>query len=558
MPETADLFASALDHHRQGRTAEAAWLYQAVLAQAPHHTESLRLLGVIAGEAGDVDQAITLLRHALEHAPDHPASLLNLGAALRQRGRESEAEACFRRALAVRPAQVEARLALAALLQAQEGREAEAAACYRAALALQPDRAEAHLNFGVFLLGAGLFHEAAAHCQRAVTLKPHWAVAHNGLGAAQLGLRQLEAAQASLIQALRLNPDFPEAHNNLGTVAQALGRPQEAAGHYRAALALRPKYALAHENLGMTLLSLGKYAEGFCHYEWRKLAASVPFCPSWDGGDPAGQTLLLVAEQGLGDTLQFIRYARLLRQRGARVVVACQPELVRLLGLVPEIDQVAALGDPWPTADCWAALLSVPALVGTTLETVPADIPYLTAAPQEVAAWTVRLAGCEGLKVGLVWAGNSYPQLPKGQAMDRRRSLALVQFAPLATVPGVTLISLQKGPAAVEAQSLPPEFPWPLFDPMADVADFADTAALVAAMDLVIGVDTAVIHLAGALAKPVWVLSRFDACWRWLADRNTSPWYPTLRLFRQAAPGDWGPVVEEVRACLHGFHTLEP
>ena len=537
--------------------AEAVRLYQAVLAQDPCHVESLRLLGVIAGEAGDVDRAIALLRRALEHAPDHPASLLNLGAALRQRGHESEAEACFRRALAVRPVLVEAHLALAALLQAQEGREADVAACYRAALALQPDRAEAHLNFGVFLLGAGRFPEAAAHCQRAATLKPHWAVAHNGLGAAQLGLRQLDAAQASLIQALRLNPDFPEAHNNLGTVAQALGHPQEAAGHYRAALALRPGYALAHENLGMTLLSLGEYAEGFRHYEWRQRAASVPLCPPWDGGDPVGQTVLLVAEQGLGDTLQFIRYARLLRQRGARVIVACQPELVRLLGLVPEIDQVVALGDSWPVADGWATLLSVPALVGTTLETVPADVPYLTAVPQEVAAWTARLAGCKGVKVGLVWAGNPYPQLAKGRAMDQRRSMALAQFAPLATVPGITLISLQKGPAADEAQSLAMQSSWSLFDPMADVADFADTAALVAAVDLVIGVDTAVIHLAGALAKPVWVLSRFDACWRWLAGRNTSPWYPTLTLFRQRVPGDWASVVEEVRACLYR-HPFQP
>lgn len=514
----AQMFAAALDHHRSGRTLEAERLYRSVLALDPGHAESLRLLGVIAGEAGKTDRALDLFRLSLEHGPDQPATLLNLAAALKQRGRA-----------------------------------AEAAACYEATLALRPDCAEAHLNLGLLLLRVGLFEPAADCCRRAVLLRPDWAVAHNGLGAAELGQGRLAAAEASLRQALGLKPDFAEAYNNLGTVYQASGRPSAAAGAYRAALALRPGYALAHENLGMTLLALGDYAEGFREYEWRPRGAPVPPAAPWDGSDPAGQTLLLVAEQGLGDTLQFIRYARRLRARGARVIVACQPELVRLLSLAPGIDQVVPSGGPWPAADRWAALLSLPHLMGTTLDTIPAELPYLAAAPGDVAVWAGRLAGCSGRKVGLVWAGNPYPNLAKGQAVDRRRSMALGQFAPLAAVPGVTLISLQKGPAAAEAQSPPPGLP--VLDLMVGVMDFADTAALVANLDLVIGVDTAVIHLAGALAKPVWMLSRFDACWRWLVGCASSPWYPTLRVFRQAAPGAWEPVVEQVRDALAGGGT---
>jgi tetratricopeptide (TPR) repeat protein len=580
MRTVTEIFAAALDHHRNGRLVEAGQLYRQVLAQDAGHAESLRLLGVIAAQGGEVDRAIGLFRRSLACAPGQPATLLNLGTALVGQGRAADAEACFRRALAVRPGLAEACFALALVLRDQgrlaeaetcfrqglagrpddalarvslgnllcrQGRAAEAAACYRAALASRPECAEAYLNLGLLLLGLGLADEAAACCERAVALRPDLAVAHNGLGAAALAQGRLAAAEASLGQALALKPDFVDAHNNLGGVLQASGRPAEAAAQYRAALALRPDYALAHENLGMTLLALGDYVEGFREYEWRQ-PPPAPSVPPWDGGDPAGRTLLLVAEQGLGDTLQFIRYAPLVRARGARVIVACQPELVRLLASVSGIDRVVALGEPWPAADGWVALLSLPRLLGTTLDTVPAQVPYLAAGPRKVAAWAARLADCAGLKVGLVWAGNPYPDLPRGQAVDRRRSLALGQLAPLAAVAGVTLVSLQKGAAAAQAQSPPPGLS--LFDPMAGIADFADTAALVSALDLVIGVDTAVIHLAGALARPVWVLSRFDACWRWLAGRETSPWYPTLRLFRQPAPGAWEPVVGQVVAAL--------
>jgi tetratricopeptide (TPR) repeat protein len=560
--------------------AQAAALYREVLARDPGHAGSLRLLGVIAAQAGDLEAAIGLFQRSLARTPDQPAALLNLGAALSRQGRAVEAEGCFRRALAVQPGLAEAHLALARVLQDQgrgveaetcfrqglalrsadvmgwlglgnllagQGRAAEAAACFRTALALRPDCAGAHLNLGLLLLGVGRVDEAAACCRQAVADDPGLAAAHNGLGAAALVQGRLAEAAASLERALTLQPAFAEAHNNLGGVLQASGRPVEAAGQYRAALALRPDYALAHENLGMTLLALGDYVEGFCEYEWRQRGPAPP-CPPWDGGDPDGRTLLLVAEQGLGDTLQFIRFAPLVRARGARVIVACQPELVRLLGSLPVLDRVVALGEPWPAADAWAALLSLPRLLGTTLATVPAEVPYLAPSPGEAAAWAARLAGGPGLKVGLVWAGNPYPNLPKGQAVDRRRSVALRQFAPLAGVPGVTWVSLQKGAAAAEAEAPPPGLS--LLDPMAGVADFADTAALVAGLDLVIGVDTAVIHLAGALARPVWVLSRFDACWRWLSGRDTSPWYPTLRLFRQPAPGAWQPVIERVAAAL--------
>ncbi len=413
---------------------------------------------------------------------------------------------------------------LLGVLAAQTGRDDVALGLLAEVLALRPDHPQARLNLGNLLRTLGRLDEAAAHYQ----------------------------------QALAWNPDHAQAHAGLGMVYYQQNRLTESVACTRRALALDPDDALTHKNQGWTLLKLGDLEAGFRDYEWRWRIPGFPVRmpdfpqPCWDGSPLLGRTLLLHAEQGLGDTLQFIRYAPMLHGRGAaRVLLLCPGELVRLLSGMDGLDQVLGPehhgSGALPAFDCHAPLLSLPRLLGTTLETVPASVPYLSVPASLVAAWAARLPPALGRKrVGLVWAGNPRRHQPDWTATDRRRSLPLSRLAPLMAQPGIQWISLQKDP--------PPEPPCPtaptVVDVMDQVMDLADTAALIAGLDLVIGVDTAVVHLAGALARPVWVLSRFDGCWRWLHDRDDSPWYPTLRLFRQPCPGDWDSVIAAVRAAL--------
>jgi hypothetical protein len=299
---------------------------------------------------------------------------------------------------------------------------------------------------------------------------------------------------------------------------------------------------------------MGDLARGWAAYEWRwrtaRFAARAGrFAqPPWLGAEaPAGKTILLHAEQGFGDTLQFCRYAAPVAARGARVVLEVARPLARLMATLDGVAAVVAEGDELPAFDLHCPLMSLPLAFGTTLETVPPPA-RLVPVPERVAAWQLRLAAVEGIRVGLVWAGSSNKTYPEGRAIDRRRSITLDHYLPLAAVAGVSFVSLQKGEAALRGAAPPPGMA--LLDATDGLADFADTAALVAALDLVISVDTAVAHLAGSLGKPVWILTQFDADWRWLAGRLDSPWYPTARLFRQPEIGDWASVIADVVAAL--------
>jgi hypothetical protein len=304
----------------------------------------------------------------------------------------------------------------------------------------------------------------------------------------------------------------------------------------------------------MALLAAGEMAEGWKEYEWRwrtplMFAVRRRFTqPAWDGG--GGGTLLIHAEQGLGDTLQFCRYATLAAARGARVILEVQAPLVRLLRSLPGAGAVIARGEALPDFDVHAHMLSLPHIFGTTLETISAATPYLTADPADSETMRIRLGQKTGLRVGLVWAGNSYASVPEMAAVDRRRSLAPEHLAPLLDIPEIDFISLQKGGKAPAA--------FGLTDFMDEMRDFADTAALVENLDLVISVDTSVAHLAGALGKPVWLLNRFDAEWRWLDGRTDSPWYPGMRIFRQDKPGDWDGVIAAVAGALRGLAPAGP
>jgi hypothetical protein len=365
----------------------------------------------------------------------------------------------------------------------------------------------------------------------------------------------IEQAVTCFERTLRLDPRFPEAQSNLGTVFRDRGDLDRASAAYRQAIAFDSGYALAHSNLGVTLLLQGDFAEGWREFEWRqprlgtRQTPRTDLPPRWTGEDPAGRTILLQAEQGLGDVLQFARYAGVIAEQGGRVILEAYPPLKRLLASVPGVARVVTADDALPPDIDWhLPLMSAPYVMGTRIETIPATIPYLIPDADLVTVWKKRLARLSGVKVGLVWAGDPRPHDPRAHAVDQRRSVALSKLTPLLAVPGIDFISLQKGAPAAQVTDIAPELR-PL-DLMDDVSDFADTASLVANLDLVISVDTSVVHLAGAMGKPVWILSRFDNCWRWLTEREDSPWYPTARLFRQTTSGDWNRVIARVTDAL--------
>ncbi len=462
----------------------------------------------------------------------------------------------------------------AGLTAAAQGRLTAAAAAFAEAAALAPDMAVAAYNLGLALARLDRLDEAAQALARAAALAPGLAAAHNNLGAVLEKLDRLDDAEAALRTALALDPGSAEAHNNLGIVLQKQGRLDAALAAYRAALAIDPALAEGHKNLGVALQALGavdaavtryrhalalapdyraaRYAlgmaqllkgdiaAGFRDYEARwgsgpRMVLPERPEPLWQGEDVAGRTVLVHLEQGWGDSLQFIRYAPLLRARGCRVVVECPPPLVRLFVGADGIDALVVRGGRMPAVDCRVALLSLPWLLGTTAATIPATVPYLRPPADAAAAWRSRLASHPGLKVGIAWRGN--PEHDN----DRNRSLPAAALGAATAIAGVTLISLQERPGADDPAVLA-ETPEP--------GDWADTAALVAGLDLVIAVDTAVAHLAGALGRPAWVLLPFAPDWRWQRDRGDSPWYPTLRLYRQPAIGQWAPVLAQVAAEL--------
>jgi tetratricopeptide (TPR) repeat protein len=506
------VFANAIHHHQSGRLNEAELLYRRVLAASPGHDGTIHLLGMVACQTGRHALAVALISKAISINANIAKYHCNLGNALWHQGRLSEAAACCRDALHLLPDLPEAHNNLGLVLRDQ-GRSDAAIECYREALRLNPDFPEAHNNLGVMLRDQGQLDEALV-CQH---------------------------------RALELRPEFPEAHNNLGNVLRDQGWLDGAVASYRTALDLAPDLPDGHFNLALALLSRGDMAAGWREHEWRWKTPQMigdrrDFSqPRWRGEAAEGRTLLIHAEQGYGDTLQFCRYARLAAANGLRVIMEVQKPLVRLLNGVPGVDLVVATGEQLPEFNLHCPMLSMPLAFGTTVATIPGAADYLSADEAISATWRARLAAMpnRGRRIGLVWAGDSRSYSPSLAAQDRRRSLAPDQLTPLFEVSGLHFFSLQKIGAK------PPD-DLPLTDFMDEMTDFADTAALVANLDLVISVDTAVAHLAAALGKPVWLLDRFDSCWRWLTGRRDSPWYPTLRIYRQPHAGDWDSVLAEV------------
>jgi len=566
--------ADAFALHQQGKLAEAETQYRAILAEVPDHAGTHHLLGLVQHQLGRheaaqhsmtraielndsepnyhnnlgavyralrrFDDAVASYRRALALKPNFAAALHNLGLALQQQGQLAAAQRALEQALQLTPDDVEALFNLANVLMAR-GEMEQAVDRYLKVVAKAPHYVEAYNNLGV-ALGKLARPDLAAECYRRVlALQPANAAAHNNYGQLLAGRDELEAAAECFTKALALDPRHVDAHVNFGNLLLEQGRPQAAHQSFERALALDPAHESAHWNDGLALLVAGDLVNGFRQWRWR-VAASKRFATrEWHGEELHGATILIHAEQGFGDIIQFVRYLPLVARRGGRILLEAPSELHRLLAGIEGVERVLATGSPLPDFAWQAPLLSLPVAFGTELATVPAALPYLHADPLAVEAWRRRLAH-PGLKVGLVWAGR--PEHNR----DRHRSLALAELSPLAAVEGVAFFALQKGAAVSEAERAPDGVKLEILAPLLD--DFADTAAAIMALDLVISVDTSVAHLAGALGKPVWLLLPFAPDWRWLEARSDSPWYPTARLFRQSEPQRWDGVVASAVEAL--------
>lgn len=499
---------------------------EAALAVKPELTHLWGTLGMLRQRAGDLRGAIEALRTGLAADPANVAMMIRLGEYLRQANRLDEAISLLETATAQAPANAAAWTNLGAALQ-QSGRIDPAKAAYAQALAHDPGAVQAATNMGIIERDRGDWQAALPHFERALAARPDFATALWGKGAALLRLTRLDEAETVFRQAVALQPDRAEPHWSLGLIE----------------------------------LTRGDFASGWAGYEWRSRMADFPsprrnFAqPLWLGDAPLdGRTLLVHWEQGLGDTIQFCRYVPLLAGRGARILFAPQPQLRALMdGLDGDFDMVG-LDDPALAFDCHVPLMSLPRALGTRLDTIPGDTPYLHADPGRVADWKARIGG-EGFRIGICWRGS-------GAQPDGGRSFPLALLAPIARIPGVRLISLQKGPGAEQVADLPSDMRVETlagpFDAGPDA--FVDSAAVMAQCDLVISCDTAIAHLGGALGVPVWLALIHGPDWRWMLGREDSPWYPGMRLFRQKERNDWAGVFAAMARELSGLvaHRAEP
>lgn len=563
---------------------DAERLYLEILQQRPNHVDALHLLGVIAVQTQRTQQGIELIKKsvrlnaripsahnnlanalliekrpkealasynkAIALKPDDAGAYYNRGNALRDLKRLKEAIVSYDKAIALKPDYVDAYNNRGNVLRELK-RPGEALESFDKAIALRPDYAEAHNNRGAVLRDLGRPGESLANCEKAIALKSDYADAYNNRGNALRELRRPEEAVTCYNRAIALKRDDASAYYNRGNTLLDLKRPEEAIADFDMAIALKPEYASAHWNQSHCFLQMGLFEQGWRQYEWRKkcdepIAARSYPKPLWLGeGDIAGKTLFVHWEQGFGDAIQFCRYAKFLEDRGAKVIMSVQEPLRELLKQFSPTIQILRPNETPTDFDFHCPLLSLPLALGTTLETIPAEHHYLRADDDLRSGWSARLSTKVKPRIGMVWSGSS------SHENDRNRSIGPEQFLSICDL-DAHWISLQKefreGDLAAVKQ----------FDRITvfgdDLRDFNDTAALLDLMDLVITIDTSVAHLAGAMGKPVWVLLPFNPDWRWMLDRNDSPWYPSARLFRQQQIGNWAAVIDQVKRELELSH----
>jgi tetratricopeptide (TPR) repeat protein len=569
----------------QGRLDASIAEYRQAVALNPGLAAAHSNLGNGLQAQGNVDEAIVHYEKAVELNPNFPEAWYNLGNAQLAQEKLTEAATSYSRALSINNSLAEAHCNLGNVLQRQEKLD-DARLHYEQALKIKPEYSEAHYNFANILSYQGKLQQAVAEYELALRYDPGCAKAHNNLGNVFRSLNNPEEAVLHYRQVPENDPEFTDAYNNLGLALLSLGRHEEAIESidrtlalkphmaeafcnkgavlhaqnrvadaidcYKRALELKPGLPKATINLGMIELVLGDFAAGWKNYEHRWNDAPMRqrdfTCPQWRGEPLHGARILLHAEQGLGDTLQFLRYVPLVQAVGGVVILEVQDRLLRLASELPGVAEVVSWGGPLPAFDWHCPLLSLPLAFGTALETIPGRVPYLTV-PQGSRAKAQAFPWPEGvLRIGLLWAGN--PTF--AQDRYRFRSVSLEVFKPLLEMGGPHWFSLQLGEAVTELARMP-EAAAKIVDLSPLVEDMADTAAQIAQLDLVITVDTSVSHLAGALGVPVWVLMPYTPDWRWLQERTDTPWYPSMRLFRQPRPGDWGEVIREIGIAIHQF-----
>ncbi|MGF6735851.1 Flp pilus assembly protein TadD [Paraburkholderia youngii] len=576
-----------LDHK-----ADAEQYLLRAIREKPDVAEAHISLGLLYQQLNRSVEAVEAYKNALSLRPDLAEVHSNLGLAFEKLGRVSDAEFSFQRAITLRPDLAETQNNLGRLL-AKSKRYGDAEVAFQRALALRPDFADAYSNYGSMLYASNRLPEAEAVFRHALALRPDSAQTRNNYGSLLCKLKRIPEAEANFLYALGLRSDLPDTytnygillyqskrfaeadalfrraidlgvddertHNNYGNLLRGLGRFREAEEAYKKALMIRPDLDDAKFNLSVLLLYIGRWTEGWPLYEARyheniTYSGTIPppiGYPQWQGESLDGRSLLVWPEQGFGDEIQFVRYLPLLKARGAaRITLVCRPELHELFRSVDGADAVLSTDTETlsgPVHDFWTFLLSIPVHLGTTPDSIPGSIPYLRAPGSRLEAWRPRLPDT-GIRVGLVWKGRDTHR------NDSNRSLpSLATLAPLWNVSGVTFISLQKGPG--EEEVLRPPVGQPILSFGSEITDFADTAAIISQLDLIITIDSAVAHLAGALAKPCWVLlPSFETDWRWMVERGDFLWYPNvMRLFRQKDGQEWSQIVGEMATSLQDF-----
>jgi tetratricopeptide (TPR) repeat protein len=553
-------FQQALALHQQGHLTRARTIYEKILKLQPRHFDALHLSGVIAAQTNNSARALTLIGKALEINPNSADAYCNQGSAFKVLEQFEAALRSYDNAIAIRPDYAEAHCCRSMVLR-ELGRWDEALASCDRAIAIRPNYADAFTSRGKIFKEMRQWDSAIASYDKAIALNPGIVEAHTEKG---IGLRELGHLDGALVcyeRALAIDGNYVHAHLNRGNVYMDLRRLDDALASFSRAVSLKPDFAEARANRSSIFLLRGDFANGWADYEWRWKVRNSSISrhkgnylqPHWLGDKPiAGKTILLRAEQGFGDTLQFCRYATLVARLGAKVILQVPKSLAGLLTSLEGVLAVYCDGDPLPVFDFYCRMMSLPLAFRTTMATIPSQVPYLTTSDAKRRHWKEKIGQKCKPRVGLVWSGGFRPNQQEGWSVLNRRIMPLLKLASLKN-PEIEFYSLQKGQLAeselVDLKSSGWDGP-ELIDFASSMQDFADTAALIEQLDLVISVDTSTAHLAGALGKPVWILLCFDSCWRWLAQRADSPWYPTARLYRQERPGNWDGVVERVRQDL--------
>jgi tetratricopeptide (TPR) repeat protein len=584
-----------------GRYNEALINYDKAISLQPSDANNYSNRGVALQELGRLEEALSSYDKAISLDPNSAEAFSNRGVALQELGRLEEALSSYDIAIKLKDNFSRAYANRADVLQ-KLSRFNEALSDYDEAIRLEPNNAEVYFNCGNAFKELGRFKEALDCYQSAISFNPKWPEAYCNQGSALQALRQLDTALVSFNMAIDLKPDYAEAYSNRGNALQEMGRLEESLESYDKAIQIAPRLVDAYSNRGLvleklkhlsaaiasfdaaiqldpnladvrfnkslTLLLSGNFEKGWQEYEWRWKKHSLIISkqdrffskPAWLGDQPLNdKKIYLYSEQGMGDTIQFCRYAPIISNLGAEVILEVQPPLVQLLKQMPGVSDVVRFGDAVPPMiDFHCPLMSLPLALKTTLDTIPKNTPYLKADSTKFFYWQKKLSNVNGFRVGLVWNGGFRPDQIKLWGINDRRNIPVSKLSKALSDLNVNFYSLQKGdPAESEIKLLEHEL-WPnenFFNYSNELHDFSDTAALIANLDLIISVDTSTAHLAAAMGKPVWLMNRYDSCWRWFLDRDDSPWYPSLKIYRQSRMNDWDDILERVKTDLEKLNS---